>query len=84
MPRKKLRKKNYPAACGERTDFIFTKNPKKVFSLQNETKMIKSVTMTLFSIFSCFSQSAGLGRHVKKISEARNFGQLALEEFLKY
>jgi hypothetical protein len=30
MSRKKLRKKNNLAAYGERTDFIFTLNPKKV------------------------------------------------------
>jgi hypothetical protein len=29
MPRKKIRKKNYPAASGKDAEFIFAKKPKK-------------------------------------------------------
>jgi hypothetical protein len=29
MPKKELREKNYPAACGERTNSGFPKKPKK-------------------------------------------------------
>jgi hypothetical protein len=104
--------KNYPAACGANTTWVFQKKLKKAektdfeplqktqisfswkkkyttilefFLYKMRPKWTKSVTMTFFSIFSCFSLSLGQGRDQKKKLQSQEYsGNLQAGQFLKY